>query len=157
MSVISSSCRHFSAVMGAAVFVAAGAVTLPCLAHEFPAAKPIKLVVPFHAGGSSDAAGRLIAQEMGTLLGPTMLVDNKGGANGIIGTDLVAKCAADGYTLVLVDIFHTTAPIYTRKMPYDAVKDFTPVGMLARTPAFLMCLHWPRWPRPQPHPTLKSA
>jgi tripartite-type tricarboxylate transporter receptor subunit TctC len=109
----------------------------PVLAQEFPAAKPIKLVVPFPAGGSSDAAGRLMAQEMGTLLGQSMVVDNKGGANGIIGTDFVAKSAADGYTLVLVDIFHTTSPIYTRKMPYDAVKDFTPVGLLARTPAFL--------------------
>lgn len=125
--------RHFAGLLAAASvgFVA------PVFAQEFPAAKPIKLVVPFPAGGSSDAAGRLVAQEMATLLGQTMVVDNKGGANGIIGTDAVAKSAADGYTLVLVDIFHTTAPIYTRKMPYDAVKDFTPVGLLAKTPAFL--------------------
>ncbi len=125
--------RQFAGLLAAASvgFVA------PVFAQEFPAAKPIKLVVPFPAGGSSDAAGRLVAQEMATLLGQTMVVDNKGGANGIIGTDAVAKSAADGYTLVLVDIFHTTAPIYTRKMPYDAVKDFTPVGLLAKTPAFL--------------------
>ncbi len=125
--------RHASAVLGAVMMVLA----LPATAQDFPAAKPIKLVVPFPAGGSSDAAGRLVAQEMGTVLGQTMVVDNKGGANGIIGTDAVAKSPADGYTLVLVDIFHTTAPIYTRKMPYDAVKDFTPVGLLAKTPAFL--------------------
>jgi tripartite-type tricarboxylate transporter receptor subunit TctC len=125
--------RQFSALL------AAGAVSLatPSFAQDFPAAKPIKLVVPFPAGGSSDAAGRLIAQEMGLVLGQSMVVDNKGGANGIIGTDAVAKSAADGYTLVLVDIFHTTAPIFTRKMPYDAVKDFVAVGQIAKTPAFL--------------------
>jgi tripartite-type tricarboxylate transporter receptor subunit TctC len=129
--------RTFAALAGSALGAGAFTLALPAQAQEFPAAKPIKLVVPFPAGGSSDAAGRLVAQEMATLLGQSMVVDNKGGANGIIGTDLVAKSPADGYTLVLVDIFHTTAPIYTRKMPYDAVKDFTPVGMLARTPAFL--------------------
>jgi tripartite-type tricarboxylate transporter receptor subunit TctC len=105
-------------------------------AQDYPN-KPIKLVVPFPAGGSSDAAGRLIAQELGLVLGQSVVVDNKAGANGIIGTDSAAKSAPDGYILVLVDIFHTTAPIFTRKMPYDAVKDFVAVGQIAKTPAFL--------------------
>jgi tripartite-type tricarboxylate transporter receptor subunit TctC len=125
--------RSFAHLLG----TSAALSMLPAFAQEFPMTKPIKLVVPFPAGGSSDAAGRLIAQEMGLVLGQSMVVDNKGGANGIIGTDAVAKSAADGYTLVLVDIFHTTAPIFTRKMPYDAVKDFTAIGQIAKTPAFL--------------------
>ncbi len=106
-------------------------------AQVWPAAKPIRLVVPFGAGGSSDAAGRLIANELQILLGQSVVVDNKAGAAGMIGTDLVAKAPADGYTLALVDIFHTTAPIFFRKMPYDAVKDFTPVALIGKTPAYL--------------------
>ncbi len=120
----------------AALLLASAAFTSVCSAQDYPN-KLIKLVVPFPAGGSSDAAGRLIAQELGMVLGQSVVVDNKAGANGIIGTDSVAKSAPDGYTLVLVDVFHTTAPIFTRKMPYDAVKDFVAVGQIAKTPAFL--------------------
>ncbi len=129
--------RHVCGLLAIGALSGLSATSLPAAAQEFPAGKPIKLVVPFPAGGSSDAAGRLIAQEMGTLLGTSMVVDNKAGANGIIGTEAVAKSAPDGYTLVLVDIFHTTAPIFTRKMPYDAVKDFAAVGQIAKSPAFL--------------------
>jgi tripartite-type tricarboxylate transporter receptor subunit TctC len=106
-------------------------------ASDYPA-KPIKLVVPFPVGGSSDAMGRLIADRLGPLLKTTVIVENKAGAGGMIGTDAVAKLPADGYSLVLVDVFHSSTPIYTRKMPYDAVKDFTPVSLIARSPAFLV-------------------
>jgi tripartite-type tricarboxylate transporter receptor subunit TctC len=109
----------------------------PAQAQDYPN-KPIKLVVPFPAGGSSDGTGRLIADKLGQVLKQSVVVENKGGAGGIIGTDSVAKAAADGYTLVLVDVFHTSTPIYTKKMPYDAVKDFTPVSLIARSPAFLV-------------------
>ena len=69
--------------------------------------RPVKLVVPFPAGGSSDGTGRLIADKLGQVLKQSVVVDNRGGAGGLIGTDAVAKSAADGYTLVLVDVFHT--------------------------------------------------
>jgi tripartite-type tricarboxylate transporter receptor subunit TctC len=105
--------------------------------YDYPT-KPIKLVVPFPVGGSSDAMGRLIADRLGPLLKTTVIVENKAGAGGMIGTDAVAKLPADGYSLVLVDVFHSSTPIYTRKMPYDAVKDFTPVSLIARSPAFLV-------------------
>jgi tripartite-type tricarboxylate transporter receptor subunit TctC len=121
-------------------FLLAIVLALPCgaaLAQDYPN-KPIKLVIPFPAGGSSDGIGRQIADKLGGVLKQTVVVDNKGGAGGMIGADLVAKAPPDGYTLVLVDVFHTSTPIYTRKMPYDAVKDFTPVSLIGRSPAFLV-------------------
>jgi tripartite-type tricarboxylate transporter receptor subunit TctC len=109
---------------------------LPAQAQTDYPNRPIRLVIPFPAGGSSDGIGRQVADKLGPLLGQSVVVDNKGGAGGLIGTDLVAKSAPDGYTLVLVDVFHTSIPIYTRKMPYDAVRDFTPVSLVGRSPAF---------------------
>jgi tripartite-type tricarboxylate transporter receptor subunit TctC len=76
--------------------------------------------------------------KVGQLMGQTFYMENKPGAGGNIGADAAAKSPADGYTLVLVDVFHTTTPVYTRKMPYDAVKDFTPVSLIARSPIFLV-------------------
>jgi len=109
----------------------------PAAAQDYPA-KPIRLVIPFPAGGSSDGIGRQVAEKLSQVLNATVVVENKGGAGGVIGADAVAKSAPDGYTLVLVDVFHSSMPIYTRKMPYDAVKDFTPVAMIGRSPAFLV-------------------
>ncbi len=119
----------------------AGALALACggafAQADYPS-KPIRLVIPFPAGGSSDGIGRQIAEKLGGVLKQTVVVENKGGAGGMIGADYVAKAAPDGYTLVLVDVFHTSTPIYTRKMPYDAVKDFTPISLIGRSPAFLV-------------------
>jgi tripartite-type tricarboxylate transporter receptor subunit TctC len=123
--------RH---VLALALLALAG---LPAMAQDFPN-KTIKLVIPFPAGGSSDGIGRQIADKLGGILKQTVVVENKGGAGGMIGADAVAKSAPDGYTLVLVDVFHTSTPIYTRKMPYDAVKDFTPISLIGRSPAFLV-------------------
>lgn len=124
--------RHaLKGIVAAALFAAGGMA----FAQDYPA-RPIKLVIPFPAGGSSDGIGRQVADKLSTVLRQSVVVENKGGAGGIIGADAVAKAAPDGYTLVLVDVFHTSTPIYTRKMPYDAVKDFTPVSLIGRSPAF---------------------
>lgn len=132
---VASSRRRGALAIGlAAVLSLAGASVH---AQDYPS-KPIKLVIPFPAGGSSDGIGRQVAEKLSTVLKQTVVVENKGGAGGIIGADSVAKSPADGYTLVLVDVFHTSTPIYTRKMPYDAVKDFTPVSLVGRSPAFLV-------------------
>lgn len=130
----SSPSRRLALALACALGALAAA---PALAQDYPN-KPIRMVIPFPAGGSSDGIGRQIADKLGPILKQNVIVENKGGAGGMIGADAVAKSAPDGYTLVLVDVFHTSTPIYTRKMPYDAVKDFTPVSMIGRSPAFLV-------------------
>ena len=126
-------CLALAALLAAALGLAGGSA----LAQDYPN-KPVRLVIPFPAGGSSDGIGRQIADKLGAVLRQSVVVENKGGAGGMIGADFVAKSAPDGYTLVLVDVFHTSTPIYTRKMPYDAVKDFTPISLIGRSPAFLV-------------------
>ncbi|AKJ31086.1 MFS transporter [Caldimonas brevitalea] len=98
---------------------------------EWPRAKPIRLVVPFAAGGTSDILARLLAQQLQLRLGQTVVVENKAGAGGVIGADAVAKAAADGYTLLLGTVAsHAINPALQPKLPYDAAKDFTPVMLL---------------------------
>ncbi len=129
--------REALACAGALMLASAlASAPAPALAQQDYPNKPIRLVIPFPAGGSSDGIGRQIADKLGPLLKQSVVVENKGGAGGMIGADMVAKSAPDGYTLVLVDVFHTSIPIYTKKMPYDAVKDFTAVSLVGRSPAF---------------------
>jgi tripartite-type tricarboxylate transporter receptor subunit TctC len=101
--------------------------------------KPIRLVVPFSAGGNTDIVARLFAQELSKTLGQPVVVENKPGASGNIGADAVAKSAPDGYTLVMgtVGTHAINASLY-KKMPYDAIKDFAPVTLLASVPNVLV-------------------
>jgi tripartite-type tricarboxylate transporter receptor subunit TctC len=93
--------------------------------------RPIKLVVPYAAGGSADIAARLITEEWSKQLGGTMVIDNKGGAGGNLGVDIVAKSTPDGYTLGLQTVSLAINPWLTPKMPYDTLKDLAPIGMVA--------------------------
>nr|WP_316640127.1 tripartite tricarboxylate transporter substrate binding protein [uncultured Roseateles sp.] len=94
-------------------------------------AKPIKLVVPFAAGGTSDILGRLVGEKLQAALKQTVIVENRAGAGGVVGADAVAKSPADGYTLLLGTIAsHAINPAMKPKMPYDANKDFAHVAML---------------------------
>jgi tripartite-type tricarboxylate transporter receptor subunit TctC len=98
------------------------------LAQEAWPSKPIKIVVPFAAGGTSDALARLLGQRLQDVLKQTVIVENKAGAGGVIGADVVAKSPPDGYTLLLGTIAsHAINPALQPKMPYDATKDFAPV------------------------------
>lgn len=107
--------------------------------EPYPSQKPVRLIVPFAAGGSSDVVGRTIGEWMAKDLLQTVLIENKAGAAGAIGSDYVARSEPDGYTLLLVDANHTTNPVFTRNIPFDPVKDFTAVGGIAKTPLFLVC------------------
>lgn len=110
------------------------------LGQTFPT-KPIRLVVPYGPGGATDILGRMIAQNMGDILGQPVLIDNKPGAGGSIGTSFAAKAAPDGYTLVLGTIgTHAINPVLYPNLPYDANKDFTAVGM-ALTNHFVLAAH----------------
>lgn len=110
------------------------AAAVPCLAQTYPA-KPIRLIVPYAAGGGTDISARAIAQHLSESLGQPVIVDNKPGAGTLLGTALVAKAAPDGYTLVYGSVTHTIAPaLYKEKMPFDAEKDFTPVAQIAIFP-----------------------
>jgi len=101
--------------------------------------KPIRLVVPFPAGGSVDVTSRALAQKLSEQLGQPVIVDNRPGAGGNIGMDVVAKSPADGYTLGMGALStHAVNPALFSKMPYDAVKDFAPISLVVVTPNVLV-------------------
>jgi len=130
--------RILRARLGAALAViAATAVITAAAAADFPQ-RPIRFVVPFAAGGTSDIIGRILSARMQEGLGQSLVVDNRGGAGGSIGTDIVAKANADGYTLVLgSNGTHAIVPYLYKNLPYDPIKDFTPVSMVVITPTVL--------------------
>ncbi|MCX7135311.1 MAG: tripartite tricarboxylate transporter substrate binding protein [Proteobacteria bacterium] len=130
--------RILRARLGSALTViAATAVITAAAAADFPQ-RPIRFVVPFAAGGTSDIIGRILSARMQEGLGQPLVVDNRGGAGGSIGTDIVAKANADGYTLVLgSNGTHAIVPYLYKNLPYDPIKDFTPVSMVVITPTVL--------------------
>lgn len=118
--------QHITAAMCAAL--ACGAAHAQ--AQNYPS-KPVRVIVPYAAGGAADITARVVTQKMGENMGVSFVVDNHGGANGGIGTDLVAKAAPDGYT-ILVDASGPVVvnPVLYSKVPYDPVKDLAPVSLL---------------------------
>jgi tripartite-type tricarboxylate transporter receptor subunit TctC len=103
-------------------------VAAPAPAQDWPTAKPITIVVPVPPGPSVDMIARLVAPRLGEALGQTVIVDNRGGANGTIGSNLVARAAPDGYTLLAATpASHVTAVHLMKNLPFDPVKDFTPI------------------------------
>jgi tripartite-type tricarboxylate transporter receptor subunit TctC len=118
--------------------LAAGLALVPgaAFAQAWPS-KPIHIVVPYAAGGGVDTVARALAQELGTALKTSVIVENKPGASSIIGSDYVAKAAPDGYTLLANVGTHYAMPYLAKNVPYDPVKDFTPVTILGRAPQVL--------------------
>ena len=107
-------------------------------AQTYPT-KPIRLVVPFPAGGATDLFARTLSQKMGEKLGTTLVVDNRPGAGGAIGTDIVSKATPDGYTLLLATTStHSIGPAMTVKLPYDTVRDFTPIAHVGDAPSVML-------------------
>ena len=108
-----------------------GAIVAPACAQMYPA-KPVRLVSPFPPGGGSDAVARVLAQALSEQLGQQVVVDPRGGASGMIGTELVAKAPPDGYTLLLGNLSpQSILPAARKNLPYDAVKDFSAISLTA--------------------------
>jgi tripartite-type tricarboxylate transporter receptor subunit TctC len=99
--------------------------------------KPIKFVVPYPPGGGTDVVARIVQQRLQAALGQPIVIDNKGGAGGSLGTDIVAKAAPDGYTVLFTLSSHTINPAIFPKLPFDTIKDFEPVGLVASLPQLL--------------------
>src|ERR1041385_6658689 len=106
-------------------------------AQDYPS-KPIVIVVPAAAGGPTDTLTRVLAQAMGNAMKNQFIIENAGGAGGIIGINKAAKARADGYTLLLYHIGMSTAPSLYRKLPYDTLNDFDYIGQVADVPMMLI-------------------
>jgi len=121
------------------LFVLAAALPLAGIAHadEYPS-RPIRVIVPFSPGGAVDGPMRLIAQELGKRLGQPVVVENKPGAGATIGSDIVAKAPADGYTLLLASQTNAISATLYSKLPFDPIGDFTPVTLIGREPGVVV-------------------
>jgi tripartite-type tricarboxylate transporter receptor subunit TctC len=102
--------------------------------------RTVRMIVPFPPGGGTDIVSRTVAQKLNETWGQPVVVDNRGGANGIIGTDLAAKSRPDGYTVVVVIATHAINPALYPKLPYDSTADFAPVTLMAQYP-FILTVH----------------
>ena len=119
-------------------FVTIGSVALGAVAQEYPT-KPIRLIVAYTPGGGSDLLGRVVAKKLGEALGQQVIVENRPGAGGNIGTEVLAKAAPDGYTLGIVPSTHAIAPNLYARLPFDPIKDFTFITLVASGPNILVC------------------
>src|SRR5688500_9473959 len=106
-------------------------------AQPYPA-KPVRIVVPFAPGGGTDVIARHLAAGMTESLKRQVIVDNRAGANGIVGTELAARAAPDGYTLLFVSSPHSINPSMYAKLPYDTLRDFAPISLVALSPYVLV-------------------
>ena len=113
------------------------AVAIPALAQQYPN-RPVRVVVPFPPGGGTDVVARLVIHKLAEAMGANFLVDNRSGAGGMLGTEVVARAAPDGYTHGIVSGSHAINPSLYKKIPFDAVRDFEPVTMLVSGPGVLV-------------------
>ena len=106
-------------------------------ADDYPT-KPVRLVVAIPPGGNADLVARLVGQKLTDVLGRPFVVDNRGGAGGVIAEELVSRSAADGYTILLVSMAHVVNPSLNKTLPYDSIKDFMPVSLVVSVPNALV-------------------
>ena len=124
-------------LLASALAVALASPLTAVAADRYPS-RPVRFVVPYAPGGGSDTTARVIGQKLGERLGQTFVIDTRPGAASMIGTEIVAKAAGDGYTLILADVPHAINPAVSAKPTYDAVKDFAPIMLVATTPQILV-------------------
>ncbi len=121
-------------ILGAFIASSAHAQGVPV---NYPS-KPLRLIVPFAPGGSNDIVARIIGYKFAERLGQQVIIDNRGGASGIIGTDLAAKAPPDGYTLLMMSLTLAVNPSLFKKLPYDTERDLLPVSLVASAPLILV-------------------
>ena len=109
----------------------------PLQAQTYPQ-RPVRAVVPFPAGGGTDILARLLLQRMSERLGTNFVIDNRAGAGGTIGTEIVSKAPPDGYTILVASSSHTINPSVYKKLGYDPARDFSPVTLIASGPGILV-------------------
>ncbi|MDB5927429.1 MAG: hypothetical protein JWN13_6365 [Betaproteobacteria bacterium] len=129
--------RAFAATLGVVLLTAAAASVAQSRAKDGASAyptRPVRVIVPYSPGGSSDAVARILAAKLVEALGQQFVIDNRPGASGSLGRELVAKAAPDGYTLLVGDSPHTINVHVLRHVPYDPIRDFTPISLLATAP-----------------------
>lgn len=126
--------RRTVMVRAAALFCACGAAGVASAQPADYPSKPVRILVPFVAGGATDILARMVGQNLSSQWGQTVVIDNRPGANGILAADLTAKATPDGHTLLFVAIGHAINPLLQKNLPYDTQKDFTPVSLAAVLP-----------------------
>lgn len=134
------------AFVAAALMLAALAdpiISTASAASTYPT-RPVRMVVPYAPGGGSDISGRAIGQKLGEWTGQSFIVDNRPGAGSMVGTEIVARAAPDGYTIILADMPHSINSVAYAKQRYDAVKDFAPISLVATAP--IMWVAHPSFP-----------
>jgi len=130
--------RTMAAIALAGLAVLSEGALAPALAADYPV-RPIHLITPFPPGGGTDAVARIVGEKLASLLGQAVVIENKAGAGGSLGTELAARAAPDGYTLVLgSSATHAVNPSLYSKLGYDPIADFAPISPVASTPLLLM-------------------
>jgi tripartite-type tricarboxylate transporter receptor subunit TctC len=118
-----------------AVVLLGASVAAP--AQDYPS-RPVRVIVPYAPGGGADAVARIVGQRLAERFGHSVVIDNRGGASAMIGAEMVARATPDGYTLLMSDTPHTINPSLYRKVPYDPLRDFTPISLAAASPLVLV-------------------
>ncbi|UCF75913.1 MAG: tripartite tricarboxylate transporter substrate binding protein [Betaproteobacteria bacterium] len=125
------------AVVAAALLAAGTSVAQSTASYP---TRPVRLVVPFAPGGTNDAIARIIAEKLALRLGQPVVVDNRGGANMVVGSEIVVRANPDGHTILIVGAGYAVNPSLRRKLPYDSLRDFAPIGLVASGP-YVMVVH----------------
>ena len=123
-------------ILLAALILAAAALS-PASAQQYPT-KAVRIVSPFAPGGGNDVISRTIAAKLTDTLKQQVIVENRAGANGLVGTEIAARAAPDGYTIVLIPSGHTVNASLYKKLPYDSIRDFTPITLVGSSPLLLV-------------------
>lgn len=128
-----NSFTRWATIMLTAATVSMTAANVQAQSSAYPS-RPIKVIVPFAPGGNTDAVARLLSARLSEQMGQPVVVENKPGANSMIGSDFVSKSPPDGYTLLIVTPSHAINPLVALKLPYEPLRDFVPISLISRTP-----------------------